>query len=154
MAHPAADRRCRAARPRNPGLPPRHGAVPPGRPGSPAVTGQPDTAGRALAYAAHGWPVFPCQPGGKEPATRHGFLDATCDPDRIAWWWRRQPDANVAVATGEPGPDVLDVDQHGPAGSGFAALNRLKRAGLVEGASAIVATPGGGLHLYYAGSGQ
>ena len=32
---------------------------------------------QALAYARHGWPVFPCQPGGKEPATRHGFLDAT-----------------------------------------------------------------------------
>jgi Bifunctional DNA primase/polymerase, N-terminal len=118
------------------------------------VTGQQDTARRALAYAAHGWPVFPCQPGGKEPATRHGFLDATTDPDQIAWWWRRQWDANVAIATGDPGPDVLDVDQHGPAGSGFAALNKLIRAGLTDGASAIVATPGGGVHLYYAGSGQ
>lgn len=28
-------------------------------------------------------PVFPCQPGSKEPATRHGFHDATTDPDRI-----------------------------------------------------------------------
>jgi hypothetical protein len=112
------------------------------------------TAEQAQAYAAHGWPVFPCQPGSKEPATRHGFLDATTDPDRIAWWWRRQPGANVAVATGQPGPDVLDVDQHRAAGSGFAALNRLKRAGLAEGASAIVSTPSGGLHLYFAGSGQ
>jgi antirestriction protein ArdC len=110
------------------------------------------TAGQAQVYAAHGWPVFPCRPGGKEPATRHGFLDATTDPDLVAWWWKRQPDANVAVATGQPGPDVLDVDQHGEAGSGFAALNRLKRAGLVEGASAIVSTPSGGLHLYFAGS--
>jgi hypothetical protein len=117
------------------------------------MTGQ-DTAGQAQAYAAYGWPVFPCRPGSKEPATRHGFLDATTDPGQIRWWWRRQPGANVAIATGEPGPDVLDVDQHGQAGSGFAALNRLKRAGLVEGASAIVATPGGGLHLYFAGSGQ
>ena len=25
----------------------------------------------------------------------------------------RQPDANVAIATGQPGPDVLDIDQHG-----------------------------------------
>jgi hypothetical protein len=112
------------------------------------------TGEQAQAYAAHGWPVFPCQPGGKEPATGHGFLDATCDPDKVAWWWRRQPGANVAIATGAPGPDVLDVDQHGPAGSGFAALNRLKRAGLVEGASAIVSTPSGGLHLYFAGSAQ
>jgi Bifunctional DNA primase/polymerase, N-terminal len=109
---------------------------------------------QALAYAAHGWPVFPCQPGGKQPATRHGFLDATTDPDMIAWWWRRQPDANLAIATGQPGPDVLDVDQHGKAGNGFAAFNRLKRARLVDGAAAIIATPSGGLHAYFAGSDQ
>jgi len=113
-----------------------------------------EIAEQAQAYARYGWPVFPCRPGAKEPATRHGFLDATADPDKVAWWWRRQPDANVAIATGEPGPDVLDVDQHGEAGSGFAALNQLKRAGLVEGASAVVSTPRGGAHLYFAGSGQ
>src|SRR6266581_7566637 len=93
------------------------------------------TLRQALAYASRGWPVFPCQPGGKQPATRHGFLDATSDPDKITWWWRRHPDANLAIATGQPGPDVLDVDQHGPAGNGFAALNRLNRAGLVGSAS-------------------
>jgi len=109
---------------------------------------------RALAYAAHGWPVFPCQPGGKQPATRHGFLDATTDPDKITWWWQRHPAANLAIATGQPGPDVLDVDQHGPAGNGFAAFNQLKRAGLIDGAGALVATPSGGLHAYFAGSGQ
>jgi hypothetical protein len=112
------------------------------------------TAEQAQAYARYGWPVFPCQPGSKLPATRHGFLDATTDPDMVAWWWERQPGANVAIATGEPGPDVLDVDQHGEAGNGFAALNRLKRAGLADGAAAIVQTPSGGLHLYFAGSVQ
>jgi hypothetical protein len=112
------------------------------------------TVERALAYAGHGWPVFPCQPGGKQPATRHGFLDATTDPDKITWWWRRQPDANLAIATGQPGPDVLDVDQHGPAGNGFAAFNQLKRAGLIDRAAALVATPSGGLHAYFTGSDQ
>jgi hypothetical protein len=112
------------------------------------------TLQRALAYASRGWPVFPCQPGGKEPATRHGFHDATTDPDRIRFWWRRQPAANVAIATGLPGPDVLDVDQHGEAGSGFAALRRLQREGLLEGVSAVVATPGGGVHAYFTGSDQ
>jgi Bifunctional DNA primase/polymerase, N-terminal len=111
-------------------------------------------AEQALAYAAYGWPVFPCQPGGKQPATRHGFQDATTDPDKITWWWRRQPGANLAIATGRPGPDVLDVDQHGKAGNGFAAFNRLKRGGLIDGASAMVATPSGGLHAYFAGSDQ
>jgi Bifunctional DNA primase/polymerase, N-terminal len=112
------------------------------------------TVRRALAYASHGWPVFPCQPGGKEPATRHGFHDATSSPDKIASWWQRQPAANVAIATGLPGPDVLDVDQHGEAGSGFAAFSQLRREGLLDTVSAIVATPGGGLHAYFTGSDQ
>ncbi len=111
-------------------------------------------AAEALACARHGWPVFPCQPGRKEPATRHGFRDATTDPDQIASWWQRRPDANLAVATGMPGPDVLDAGQHGAAGSGYAALSRLKRHGLIEAASKVVSTPSGGLHIYFSGSDQ
>ena len=38
---------------------------------------------QALAYARRGWPVFPCQPGQKIPATRHGYKDATTDPEQI-----------------------------------------------------------------------
>jgi Bifunctional DNA primase/polymerase, N-terminal len=112
------------------------------------------TVEQALACARHGWPVFPAQPGSKQPATRHGYLDATTDPGQITWWWRRQPDANLAIATGHPGPDVLDIDQHGPAGNGYPALNRLHRAGLVDGAAAVIATPSGGAHLYFTGSDQ
>lgn len=116
------------------------------------MTGQ--AVSQALACAARGWPVFPCKPGSKEPATRHGFHDATTDPGKITWWWRKEPDANLAIATGAPGPDVLDVDQHGPAGNGFAALNRARTAGLLAGAGAIVSTPSGGLHAYFTGSDQ
>jgi hypothetical protein len=107
----------------------------------------------ALAYAAAGWPVFPCRPGSKEPATRNGFHDATTDQAQIREWWRRDPDRNVAIATGAPGPDVVDVDIRED-GSGFAALNQAKRAGLIEGYHAIVGTPSAGLHLYYQGTGQ
>jgi hypothetical protein len=78
--------------------------------------------GQALAYAATGWPVFPCRPDAdpcpylpgkcecKAPVTLNGFKDATTGPALIRGWWRRWPDANVAIATGAPGPDVLDVD--------------------------------------------
>jgi hypothetical protein len=97
--------------------------------------------------------VFPCKPGSKEPDTPHGFKDATTDPGRIRAWWRARPDRNLAIATGEPGPDVLDVDVR-EAGSGFPAFNRAKRAGLLAGAAALVRTPSGGLHAYYAGSSQ
>ncbi len=99
------------------------------------------TLHRALRYALHGWPVFPCRPGGKEPATRHGFRDASTDPGQIRRWWSRHAEENLAIATGTPGPDVLDVDQHGEAGNGFAAWRRLSVAGLLDGTIAIVATP-------------
>jgi Bifunctional DNA primase/polymerase, N-terminal len=112
------------------------------------------TLRQALTYASRGWPVFPCQPGQKVPSTRHGYRDATTDPERITAWFGRGPDWNLAIATGTPGPDVLDVDQHGPAGNGFAALKRLGRAGLLDGARACVRTPRGGLHVYFAGSRQ
>jgi hypothetical protein len=113
-----------------------------------------ETLRQALAYAERGWPVFPCQPGQKIPATRHGFWDATTDPGQITRWFAHHPQWNLAVATGAPGPDVLDVDQHGQVGNGFAAFNRLRRAGLLDGASAYVRTPSGGLHAYFTGTGQ
>ena len=108
---------------------------------------------QALAYAKAGWPVFPCLPGEKLPATKHGFKDATLDPGKIEHWWQREPEYNVAVATGAPGPDVLDVDVH-PSGNGFGAFNRLKREGLLAGARAYVRTPSGGFHAYFMGSEQ
>jgi Bifunctional DNA primase/polymerase, N-terminal len=121
------------------------------------VTTRPDRANpmlaAALRYAQADWPVFPCIPGQKAPATRHGFLDATTDPGKITWWWSRHRERNVAIATGRPGPDVLDVDVH-PGGNGFAAFNRLRRAGLLDGAGAYVRTPSGGLHAYFTGSEQ
>ena len=48
------------------------------------------TRQQVLACAQCGWPVFPCLPGQKIPATAHGYLDATTDelgltgPDAIA----------------------------------------------------------------------
>jgi hypothetical protein len=106
----------------------------------------------ALYRAERGWRVFPCLPDSKIPATRHGHHDATTDPDQIREWFNR-PGPNLAVATGAPGPDVLDIDTR-PAGNGFAALSRLDAAGLLAGASAVVRTPNGGLHVYFAGSHQ
>jgi Bifunctional DNA primase/polymerase, N-terminal len=118
-----------------------------------ADPGDRDALARALAYARHGWPVFPCKPGRKEPDTPHGFKDATTDPGRITTWWTAEPGRNVAIATGAPGPDVLDVDIR-PGGSGYPAFRRLQRAGLLDSSHAIVATPSGGLHAYYTGTSQ
>ena len=109
---------------------------------------------QALAYARRGWPVFPCLPGQKIPATTHGFRDATTDEQQITAWFTRHPGRNLAIATGAPGPDVLDVDQHGPDGTGFGAYARLRRAGLLTGATAYVRTPSDGLHAYFTGTAQ
>lgn len=106
----------------------------------------------ALACAAVGWPVLPCLPGRKTPATKRGVLDATTDQRQLTAWFARRPDRNLAIATGAPGPDVLDVDTH--PGDGFAALNILIRVGLARGAAAVIRTPSGGAHLYFTGSGQ
>ena len=114
--------------------------------------------------------MFPCAPGLKAPAIPrahppgdpchgecgqhgHGFHDATTEPAVIRTWWGRWPRANVAFPTGQPCPDVLDVDTR-PDGNGWAALNRLKRAGLLAGARALVRTRSGGLHVYFAGTDQ
>lgn len=112
-----------------------------------------DLLARALAYAGRGWPVFPCKPGRKVPNTEHGFLNATTSEAEIRAWWAQHPCDNVAIATGAPGPDVLDVDVTAE-GSGWAGFNRLKRAGLLTGAHALVRTPRGGLHAYYLGTSQ
>ncbi len=107
----------------------------------------------ALTYARIGWPVFPVIPQEKVPACAHGVKDATTDPGQITRWWARNPDRNVAIATGAPGPDVLDIDRRAD-GSGFPALNLLRREHLIGCERAMIATPSGGLHLYYQGSEQ
>lgn len=115
-----------------------------------------DLLAAALRYAAAGWPVFPCKPGEKVPhgfLVPHGVKDASTCPDRITSWWSRSPLANVAIATGDPGPDVVDFDV--TAGKpGRITYLQLLAAGLLEGAHLVVATPSGGRHLHYAGTEQ
>jgi Bifunctional DNA primase/polymerase, N-terminal len=109
------------------------------------MTTPPQLGDAALAYAARGFRVLPlhrpvqtpgrsrsqpggvgcscgdpgCGPVGKHPRTRNGRHDATTDPDQLARWWQRWPQANIGLVTGELA-DVLDID--GPAGQ--AALRR------------------------------
>jgi Bifunctional DNA primase/polymerase, N-terminal len=133
--------------------------------GAEVVSSVADVLGQALAYAAAGWPVFPVRPdtpecpGGQGCQCKAPYLGsrgcrgASASPRLIRAWWQARPDANLAIATGSPGPDVLDVDVK-PDGTGFPAFNRLAAAGLLAGALALVRTPSGGLHAYYRGTGQ
>lgn len=95
----------------------------------------------ALWYAENGWPVFPLQPGRKEPATRNGFKDATTDIDQIKQWWGRDSDYNIGLPTGESF-DVIDVDGE----LGMTSFVNLPE-GAVPDVHGKVSTPRG-FHLY------
>lgn len=120
----------------------------------------------ALVYARRGWPVLPCHTpsagpagcscgragcpsAGKHPRVRGGLHAASTDEGQVRRWWARWPSANVAVRTGaESGLVVLDVD---PARGGEASLAALVADhGAFFAGTRVVATGGGGLHLYFA----
>ncbi len=68
----------------------------------------------ALDYAARGLLVHPIRARSKEPASPHGFKDATTDAAQIRAWFERSPDLNVAFATGSgSGRWILDIDTGG-----------------------------------------
>ncbi len=101
----------------------------------------------ALAYAARGWPVFPCRPRAKTPATEHGFKDASTDPATIRAWWAAIPDANVGIATGEiSGVYVLDLDDK----PGRSIDEALASLGLPWPETPTVRTGGGGVQFFHA----
>lgn len=102
----------------------------------------------ALGYAARGWRVFPLKPKSKNPATRHGFKDATTDEKRIRAWWTRNPNYNIGVATGD-GLLVVDVDDKpGNAVQGSDSLREweIEHGDMSETVTAI--TGSGGVHYY------
>jgi hypothetical protein len=99
----------------------------------------------ALAYIARGWPVFPT--AGKIPRTPHGLKDATTDADQVREWWRRWPEAGIAIRTGqESGLIIFDVDpEHG----GDDTLYELERLHGDLPLTPRAKTGGGGEHHYY-----
>lgn len=99
----------------------------------------------AVAYAARGWAVFPCRPGGKEPLTAHGHKDASKDAAQVEAWWRECPTANIGIACGASGLVVVDGDVKNGADP-VASLTALGAP--PETLKAV--TPSGGWHLYFA----
>lgn len=66
-------------------------------------------ASAAVSYARAGWPVHPLKVGSKEPASEHGFDDASTDEKVIESTWNRNAAFNIGVATGIAF-DVIDFD--------------------------------------------
>jgi hypothetical protein len=98
----------------------------------------------ALAYAAAGYPVFPCG-ADKKPRIAKWPTDASSDPDQIRAWWQTWPDAMIGLVTGSrSGLYVVDIDVGGEK-DGMAAYREL---GLPL-AEVGVRTPSGGGHAYF-----
>lgn len=64
----------------------------------------------ALAYAKMGMAVFPLVPKSKNPATQHGFQNATTDPNQIEEWWGGNPNYNIGIASGQMSGGIIVVD--------------------------------------------
>lgn len=104
----------------------------------------------AIAHAQAGRPVFPVAADGRSPLIKTGCHGASSDPEMVASWWDRWPQANVALACGPAsGVLALDVDTHGEV-DGFAALASLEAefGGLPPTVRSV--TPSGGAHLLFA----
>lgn len=110
----------------------------------------------AVRYAEWGWPVFPLKPHSKQPATRHGFHDATTDVTRLAAWWTTHPGHNIGLPTGHAF-DVIDVDPPAGARSYLELLEqedtRTGRGDLPD-CHGLAATASGGMHLYVKPTGE
>jgi Bifunctional DNA primase/polymerase, N-terminal len=102
----------------------------------------------ALAYAARGWPIFPAT--ARKTPIFEGWQEAACtDPATIKGWWKRWPDARIALPTGKRSKlVVLDIDVKDPRAYGFDTLADFGFAILPE--SPLAHTRSGGLHVYFA----
>jgi hypothetical protein len=130
-----------------------------------AAMGELDCAQATHAYAALGYPVVPmhtprpgggctcragsaCSEAGKHPRLAGWTRLATTDPGVVERWWRRWPDANLALATGRRF-DVLDLDGD----QGMEALRAAVQIAPQEHPGPVARTGGGGWHLLYTPTG-
>jgi hypothetical protein len=102
----------------------------------------------ALAYAAAGWWVFPCNEE-KRPRTTHGLLDATTDEKAIRQWWAKWPKALVGIACEPSGLVVIDLDLDEKRQKNGPEVFEQHCGARPHGAALVASTPRGGRHLYY-----
>jgi hypothetical protein len=112
-----------------------------------------DCRAAALSYAERGWSVIPMLPNAKRPLVPwREFQQRRAGTAEIEAWFRRWPDANVGVVTGQiSGLVVVDVDtRHG----GMSSLATAERVhGPLPGTVEAI-TGGGGRHLYFVHPGR
>jgi len=117
----------------------------------------------ALAYADKGFKIIPlhstfddgsctcgktvCSSVGKHPRTQHGVKDASTDPNIIEEWWRRHPNANIGIATGQ-GTIAIDIDVKNGAKGKESLLELEQKFGKLP-ETLMAHTPTGGQHLLF-----
>ena len=60
----------------------------------------PDLKASALAWAAAGFRVYPCEPLGRKPLEEDGVASASCNARLVDLWWSQWPNANIGLALG------------------------------------------------------
>jgi Bifunctional DNA primase/polymerase, N-terminal/AAA domain len=65
-----------------------------------------------LGLASRGFHVLPLKPCDKWPIVAGGYKAGTTDVDQLELWWKKHPQANIGIATGESDLVVMDAD-HG-----------------------------------------
>jgi len=107
---------------------------------------------RATAWAALGWPVFPCSPADKRPLIDAWQKQATTDQERIRAWWKEYPEAVSGVVPGLAGCFAIDVDVK-DGKQGVASLATLEtQYGFEAWEIPQQQTRSGGLHLFFKGT--
>lgn len=106
----------------------------------------------ALDYAKRGFAVFPLKQD-KTPYISNGFQKATTDEMQIETWWKRWPQANIGIATGQMsgGLCVIDLDVDEEKGkNGLKAMRDWEQKyGSVMKPSCMAITGRGGLHYFF-----
>jgi hypothetical protein len=110
----------------------------------------------ALSLAQAGLPVLPVwvtpNPAtgawDKPPAIKGWQTYATTDPEQIAQWWRRFPDAVPGIELHRAGLVVIDADRHGGP-DGVAALHELMAMHGETARVPVTRSAGGGEHHYF-----
>lgn len=102
----------------------------------------------ARSYLARGWSVLPLRPREKRPLAAWRKLQRERPTeDDLVDWFKRWPDANIGVVTGEVSNlIVLDVD---PKHGGDIALKQLERCYSPLPPTVEAVTGGGGRHFYF-----
>jgi hypothetical protein len=106
------------------------------------------------------WPILPtwwltdghcacpkgaaCDSPGKHPRIPYGLTEATTDPETVAGWWRRWPDAGIGVRCDH----LLVVDIDNP-GGWDSWLEVAEPHGWTIDDTLMCTTRGAGVHVYY-----